>query len=124
MVLGQANNRMIFGAYCHESELASHPFRAEKKEKAEGENFLPSGEDMHVMSEKEAFDSSGMKLVGGLIGGGALGATLGGIGGALAGSAIGANNGHPVLGTLAGLTVGILGAGSLGAYIGLKAAEN
>lgn len=124
MILGQTNNtRMIFGAYCHEVELASHPFQAEKSQDPQ-EVFDPTNQDANLVTTKPAFDSSGVGLAMGAIGGGVLGGITGGIGGAIAGTSIGASYGHPVLGTILGIAAGGVGAGILGCVIGFKAAEH
>ena len=104
MVLGQA--KMVFGAYAHESELASHPFR--QSAAAEKATFSPTDAQETFVSSKSLQDGPniGKAAVKG-VAYGAVGAILGagmsqgGIGGA-------------VCGVLAGATLGMVTIGPMG----------
>ena len=134
MVLGQA--KMVFGAYAHESELASHPFR--QPAAAEKATFSPTDAQETFVSSKSLQDGPniGKAAVKG-VAYGAVGAILGagmsqgGIGGAvcgiLAGATLGAvtiapmgngKGGDGLVYAAAGLIGGAIAGGTMGA-IGL-----
>jgi hypothetical protein len=113
MVLGQ--NKMIFGAYCHESELASHPFRVQAKPAQEA-TFNPTQTGDSLESSKEMFDGSGLSEAARLFKGGIAGGVLTGGGVAAGAYALGSSFGHPVAAAIVGGVVGAV-AGGIGGIL-------
>lgn len=131
MVLGQA--KMVFGAYAHESELASHPFR--QSAATEQTTFSPTEAQETFVSSKSLQDGPniGKAAVKG-VAYGAVGTILGagmsqgGIGGAVCGVLAGATLGMVTIGPMgdgkgadgllycaAGLIGGAIAGGTMGA---------
>jgi hypothetical protein len=110
-----AQNRMIFGAYCHESELASHPFRA-AAQPAQATTFDPTQKGEEFTSSKEMFDGSGLSEAARLFKGGVVGAGAGGAGLAAGAYAIGNSFGHPVAASIVGGVIGVV-AGGIGGVL-------